>query len=173
MAKEAPATSVEQKSKTKLPLKTILIILGVVLLEGGTFIGVKIYYGGPKPAQGTSPIDITQEAPAKVMAEVPLATDFQVDNYTRGGRSRIMITLNVVAKVDEKNKEKLNLEVVKHKNEILSSIRVLIASTQPEDIKDPKLQVIQREIKTGLEQIVGEGLVEDILLPYWQAYEVD
>jgi len=173
MAKEIPATSEEQKSKPKLPLKALIIILGVVLLEGGTFMGVKLYYGGPRPAQGTSPIDITQEAPGKVMAEVSLVKEFQVDNYMRGGRSRIMITLDVVAKVEEKNKEKLNQEVEKHSNEILNSVRVLISSTHPEDIKDPKLQVIQREIKTGVEQIVGDGLVEEILLPRWQAYEVD
>ena len=172
MADDAPTTE-EQNQKPKLPLKMLLIILGIFLLEGGAISMFWVLRGGsPKLAEATNPIEQTQQTPGKDVAEVILAESFSVDNYP-GGRARIIVTLEVAAKVEKGNKNRLTLLVKEHKTEIMDNIRSLVSSAQPEHLKDPQLQVIKRKIKAGMEKIVGEGLIEEILLPTWKSYAQD
>ena len=94
-----------EKAKSKLPLKTIIIILAVLLLEGGTITLFMAFKGGPTPAEGTNPIEGDTQLDQKEYVEVTLAESFNVDNYM-GVKTRLMITMEVCAKVaKEKNEE--------------------------------------------------------------------
>ena len=173
MAEDAPpVTPEEQKPKSKLPLKTILIIVGVIALEGGTIVGFKIFSGGAKPAQGSDPIDGSVQAQNKEMAEINLAENFSVDNYL-GGKARFVITMSVSARVDTEKMEEFTKLAEVNKAKILDSIRFLVSSAQPAHIKDPKLEVLKREIKIGVEKITGEGIIQEILVSNWQSYDAD
>jgi flagellar basal body-associated protein FliL len=160
----------EQKPKGKLPLKTILVIAGVVLMEGGTIAVLKMTQK-PLPVEASEPIVQVPENPNKDSAEIALA-DGSVDNYV-SGRSFIRVTLEVHAKVKKDKQQQLTDMVTTHKTEVRDQIRYLVSSSQPEDLRDPKLQVIKRQIKSDIEKIVGDGMVEDILLPVWQLYAME
>jgi len=174
MADDTPtkAESDEQKPKGKLPIKTIIIILGVLLLEGGTISMFTILKGDPQPAAATSPIEGTVDKSTKPMFEVSLAENFSVDNYTRG-KSKLVVTMHVTAKVDESRKDQLTKKVEASKSEIKDGIRALVSTAQPDEVRDSKLQVIKREIKSCVEKIIGEGMVEEILISEWQTYTAD
>ncbi|MBN1846412.1 MAG: hypothetical protein JW810_12055 [Sedimentisphaerales bacterium] len=172
MAEETPVSPEEQKKKSKLPLKTIIIIVGVLLMEGGTISMFMVFKGGPAPAEGTDPISDTAQVQTKECAEVVLAEDFSVDNYI-GGKTRLVINMRICAKVDKAKAAELEPLVEGHKTEIMDAVRTLVSSAQPDQIKDPKLQVIKREIKTGVEKIIGEGLLDEILVSNWQSYTAD
>jgi len=169
MPEEAPATTEEVKAKK--PIKTILVIAGVLAMEAGT-IGIFMVNSNPKPAEATDPIQATQDNSSSNMTEVILAETFDVDNWM-AGKARTMVTLEVAAKVKKSNRDELERLVEEHKTEIMDRIRSLVASALPDHIKDPKLQVIKRDIKTSLEQIITEGLIEDIFLPTWRSCTID
>jgi len=173
-AKPEPSAAApeEQKPKRKLPIKTLLVILGVLLLEGGTITIVMAIRGGPSPAAATTAIENTQESQTKTMGEVVLAENFNIDNYLQG-RSRIMVTLEVTAKVEKEKQELLAAQVLEHKTEIKDKIRSLVSSSDPEHLRDPSLQVIKREIKASMDKIVNEGLIAEVLIPSWQTYPQD
>lgn len=162
----------KDQPKAKLPLKTLIIIAAVLVLEGGLISMFWILKGGPAPAEATDPITQTEQNVNNNFAEVVMAKDFQVDNYM-AGRTRMIVTIEVAAKVEGVNKEKLQKEVDEHSKEILNCIRILISSAQPDQIKDPRLEVIKRGIQKGVEEIVGEGIIQEILLPVWQTYITD
>ncbi len=174
MADDTPtkADADEQKPKGKLPMKTIIIILGVLLLEGGTISMFTILKGDPKPAEATSPIEGTADEPIKPMCEITLAENFSVDNYTRG-KSKIVVTMNVAAKVDEAHQEKVVKKIEASKAEIKDGIRELVSMAQPDQVRDSKKQVIKREIKACVEEIIGEGMIEEVLISNWQTYSAD
>lgn len=172
MAEEALATAEEQKPKSKLPLKMILIVGGVLLLEGAMVSMFWVMKGGPEPAEATSPIENTQEIPSKGFAEVVLAESFQVDNYMKG-RTRTMVTLEVYARVEKKKFDELTELAEAHSKELRDRIRTLVSSAQPNDLKDPNLEVIKRMIKDAVEKIIGEGFVNEILLPKWSSVTVE
>ncbi len=69
MPEETPVTPEEQKTKSKLPLKTIIIILAVLLLEGGTIAVFMVFKGGPTTAEGTNPIEGDTQVDLKEYAE--------------------------------------------------------------------------------------------------------
>jgi flagellar basal body-associated protein FliL len=160
----------EIKPKSKLPFKTIIVIAAVVLMEGGTIVLLKSSHT-PQPVEASDPIVEVQESPNSGSAEIALA-DGSVDNYV-SGRSFIRVTLEVSAKVKKENQAKLTELVTAHKTEIRDRVRYLVSSSQPEDLKDPKLQVVKRQVKSDMEKIVGEGLIEDVLLPVWQLYTME
>ena len=110
--------------------------------------------------------------PSEWMVRWSVGRIFQVDNYM-AGRTRMIVTLEVAAKVEQTNKEKLDQNVSEHSKEILNSVRILVSSAQPDQIKDPKLEVVKRKIKSGVEEIVGAGLIEEVLLPVWQVFISD
>ena len=168
----ADATHEEQKPQRKLPIKTIILILLVILLEGGTIIGVKMLSGGPKPSEATDPIEQTEEQQNRNLVEVVIVDQMSVDNWVLG-RARIVVTLNVSATTNEDKAEKLTAAITENKTQIKDRIRTLVGDAQPEDIRDPHLQVIKREIKATVEEIVGEGLIDEILMPDWTSYVID
>lgn len=174
MPEDAQETKDVQKPKAKLPIKTIMVVLGVILLEAGTISFFIVAKGGtPDSAQGgTDPIEQTRELPNKTLAEVVLTQETSVDNYI-GGKFKMIVTLQVAAKVETADKENLDKRVTEHGNEILNSVRIVISSASPEEIKDPKLQVIKRQLKSEIEDVVGKDIIKEILLPIWSSYTSD
>jgi len=169
MAEQDKLTDAEQKPKRKLPIKTLIIILGVMLLEGGTIVAFKVL-NKPAPAAGSNPIEETTETPLRDEAEISLAKDFSVDNHV-GGRTKMVVTMDVSVKVKKTDEEKVKERVLSNSAEILDSIRTLIAASQPDHIKEPDKQVIKREIKMAVEKIIGKDLIESVLIADWKTYD--
>ena len=90
-----------------------------------------------------------------------------------GSKARLVITLEVVARAQRVDEPQLTVSVTDNGTAIIDRIRTMVSSAEPSHIRDPKLEVIKREIKTGVETIIGEGLIQDILLPIWQSYPAD
>ena len=168
----AEAKPEEQKPKSKLPMKTLMVILGVILLEGGTIGVFWKMKGGPEPAEATDPIAETQENPNKDVVEVVIIDDMSADNY-KLGKTRMVISFQVAAKAQRSREQKLMAVLEQNAIQIKDSVRVLVSDADPAQIRDGKLEVIKREIKTGVERIIGEGYIEEILLPQWQSYNAD
>ncbi|MCP4709400.1 MAG: hypothetical protein GY869_12305 [Planctomycetes bacterium] len=169
MAEQDNLTDAEQKPKRKLPIKTLIIILAVVLLEGGTIVAFKMF-NNTAPAEGSNPIEETTETPLKDEAEISLAKKFSVDNHV-GGRTKMVVTMDLSVKVKKPDEAKVKERVEANEAEILDSIRTLIAGSQPDHIKEPDKQVIKREIKLAVEKIIGKDLIEAVLIAEWKTYD--
>ena len=169
MAEDAPTSAEEQNPKSKFNLKMILIMAGVLLLEGG-IISLIFIMKEPAPAEATEPIGPTADTIMQNAGELQLISDFRVDNYVQGPNKRIMVTLDVVVtyeKDEEGTAKQTKLEelIEQHQGKIKDKVRSRIAEAAVTDLKDPKLEVIKRVIKSDIEKIIGSGLIEDILLP--------
>ncbi len=170
MAEQNPDQNIDKTdSKKKLPLKTLMVIAGVVLMEIATIGTVWFMRGGqPSPAQASNPIEQTQAAAAKQLAEVVVASG-SFDNHI-GGRAKMIVNLEVAAKVEQEKQADLESQIKLHGKEIMNMVREVISSVQPTELKDPKLQVVKRELLIGLEGIIDKDLVSEILISEWQTY---
>jgi flagellar basal body-associated protein FliL len=169
--KTAEANDAEQVPAKKLPLKMIIVVAGVLLLEGLT-IGVFMMISDPAMSQATNPIEAMVEPAENNAAEVLLVDEQQVDNYTQG-RTRMLVTFRIYVKTRKDQQEKLEELVDKHSTEIRDRIRLLVASASPENVRDPMLQVIKRDVKVSLEKILPADMIEEVLIPNWQSMETD
>ena len=98
--------------------------------------------------------------------EVALCENLLCENYYNFQYPTV-ITASIFAKAESDKCKTLTKLIKDHSLEIRDNIRSTVASAQHWEITDPKLEVIIGEMKTGVEQIVGKGLIKNILIPVW------
>jgi flagellar basal body-associated protein FliL len=163
--KEAPSAAEETPAaaapKRKLPMSYIMVGLAVVLLEGGTVGVMMMASGGPKrvlaEVPATQPKDVVDKD-----TEMPII-DAKLPNSSGG--HLYMYDIQIVAKVNEKNKARLSEVLTEHAAEVRDKIRTIIASTEKRTLDEPGLETLRRQISYQLEQDVGPDVIKELLIP--------
>ncbi|HVT82140.1 MAG TPA: hypothetical protein VHM90_15970 [Phycisphaerae bacterium] len=147
--------------KKKGGLKMIIAGAVVVLLEVGTVFVTAKMAGGPKPTIAAPPASAPAEKIEKDV-EVKLI-DADLPNSSRG---KIYIYhLTVVAKVPEKNKEKVTDLFKEHEAEFRDQVRTIFASSDAKMLDEPALETLRRQMSYQLEQDIGKDLIKELLIP--------
>lgn len=165
---------------TEMGQREIFQNIDIVSLFNGTISDVELQPGDVVNVNSTQRVQapagnwqsVDSFSPDQQGTEVVLAENFRVDN-DMGRKGRCVINMGICAKVAQGKADELRRIAESRKTEIRDAIRTVVASAQFEQIKDPKLQVIKREIKARVETIVGKGLIQDILVTNWQSYAAD
>ncbi len=178
MAKEKPPVKETAKAdelqtqKKKLPIKVIIIVLLVVVMEVSTVLIMKMTTK-PDVVEGDTPlIDQTAVIPEVAQSEVLLVEDMSVDNWTTG-KTKFIISYSASVKVEDAMKEKIAAKITQHNGEIRQGFSHIIGQAEPALLKDPKREVIIRNMKAQLESIVGEGVIKDLIIFSWSAMPVE
>ncbi|HWE02892.1 MAG TPA: hypothetical protein VG326_10835 [Tepidisphaeraceae bacterium] len=186
--KEAEATAGGEKKAagggmlSKLPvlLGGVMIIEAVVLFAGFKFLG-----GGPKPAQaelagaeksgeggeGKAP---TTAPDKKAPCEVPVVADFRGLNRRSG--HAYLYSVDIVALTRSEFEDQVKKAVADHGNLIRDRIRTIIAQSDPEKLgggSEPGLETLRRQVKYQLDEIIGEGLIDEVLVPKCIPFRTD
>ena len=158
-----PAPPAEEKDapRKKGGMKMIVAAAVVVLLEAGTVAVTVKMSSGPRPALAETPATATAAA-AEKDAEVKLV---EAKLYNSQSGKLWLYDMQVVAKVSDKDKEKVTGLFAEHESEIRDRIRTIIASSDPKSLAEPGLETIRRQIAYQLEQDVGKDLVKEVLIP--------
>jgi flagellar basal body-associated protein FliL len=168
MANEKPAAApaapkAEEKDvpRRKGGMKMMVAAALVVLLEVGTVVVTVKMSSGPNPAMAVPPATATAAAVEKD-AEVKLV---EAKLYNSQSGKLWLYDMQVVAKVSEKNKEKVTGLFAEHESEIRDRIRTIVASSDPKSLAEPGLETIRRQIAYQIEQDIGKELVKEVLIP--------
>jgi len=152
-------------AKRRKQKKKNAIIGGVVFLFVILMVAAMLIWTEPPTAQLTwrgGPGDkslVRDEA-------VPLCDKMMVVKWQSYGR-KLVVQCSVAAKPAADQRRVLVQQVKKQKRRIQDKVRHAIGSVPMEDLHDPKLTMVKRDIKQSVDQIVGEGVVKDILIPVW------
>jgi flagellar basal body-associated protein FliL len=157
--------------------KTPVLLGGVMLIEAVVlFVGFKFLAGSaPKTAAGA---DLVQAAKtdgstvgkdgattdASVPAEVTLV-DFKALNKLSGHSFLYDVSIDVTTKPEFQ--DRVTAAIKDHDALIKDRIRTIIAELDPEKLggaSEPGLETLKRQVKFQLDQILGEGLVDDVLV---------
>lgn len=156
---EAPAPAAEAPKKNSMAKMAIMAAV-VLVLEGATVGVTMVMSSGPKKALAEAPTS----APAAAVehdVEVKVVTDRLPNNISR----LCNYDLQVVAKVDEKNKDKVT-ELFKDQDaEIRDHIRKIVAGSDPKTLLEPGLETLRRQISYQLDQDIGKDLIKEVLIP--------
>jgi len=154
-------------AKTPVLLGGVMLIEAVVLFAGFKFLG-----GGPPPAAGAElvePADGHDEA-----GETGVASDwteikvveFRAPNKISGRLLLIDVSIYMAVKSEY---EQRATEMLKAREALIADrIRTIIAQSDPERLggeAEPGLETLRRQIKYQLDEILGEGIVEEVLVP--------
>lgn len=167
-------------AKTPVLLGIVMVIEAVVLFAGFKFLG-----GGPKNAAaveikteeesghgGHGEIAGPKPSPEKDR-EIDVLQSFKARNV-QSGRSFIY-DLSVSIQVKAENEEKMKDKVKMRDTLIKDRIRTIIATMDPDKLggAEPGLETLRRQIKSQLEIILGEGMIEEVLVPSCTPFRAD
>jgi flagellar basal body-associated protein FliL len=174
---------------TKLPvlLGGVMIIEAIVL-----FAGIKLFGGSPKPSQGA---ELSKDeghggeadghgdhgegghssaADKKRPAEVHVVDDFRSPNKVSGHTYFYDVSIVALTKGDSADKVKATIEA--RGSLIKDRLRTIIAQSDPEKLgggSEPGLETFRRQVKFQLDEIVGEGLIDEVLVPKCIPFRTD
>jgi flagellar basal body-associated protein FliL len=168
--------------------KTPVLLGGAMLIEAVVlFAGFKFITGGAKNANAadlTTPVekkdgaegadaDKSASADNSTTAEVPLL-EARFPNK-RSGRA-FLYDIKIVLSVKKESADKVKLIVTEHDALIQDRVRTIIAETDPEKLgggAEPGLETLRRQVKYQLDEIVGDGLIDDVLIPQCLPFPAD
>jgi flagellar basal body-associated protein FliL len=163
---------------TKLPvlLGGVMIIEAAVLFAGFKFLGG----GAPKPAAGAELVNPDKKPAAGDSAagagnlapddpnkacEIQVL-DFQSPNKANGRTYLYDVSIYVVTKLSVQDKVKA---IIADREALIKDrVRTIIAESDPEKLgggSEPGLETFRRQVKYQLDEIVGDGLIDDVLVP--------
>ena len=165
---------------TKLPV----LLGGVMVIEAvALFAGFKMLGGSPEAAHADeavveyddhgNPIESHADGDPLEMTEVEVGF-FRSPNRLSGRTYvyNVEISVRVKADVQEKSVEKIAGSTALIKDRM----NRIIASLDPEKLNgaaEPGLETLRRQVKYQLDLILGEGLIEEVLIPQCIPYRAD
>ncbi|HEY2589520.1 MAG TPA: hypothetical protein VGI81_27485 [Tepidisphaeraceae bacterium] len=178
-AQSAPADAghggAKEKAKGGLLTKLPVLLGGVMLIEGAVlFAGFKLFGAKPAPSDaaalatgdGTEGSSAGKGAAANgKTVEIPVG-DYKALNRTNGRTFLYDISVYVGTKAE--NQQKVTDAFTASKALIEDRIRTIIAESDPDKLgggSEPGLETLRRQIKYQLDRIVGDGIINEVLIP--------
>jgi flagellar basal body-associated protein FliL len=186
----APAESAKKAGGVMGMFKSTPIVLGVVMVleAGALFAGFKFLGGGPKGAEGASLAtgdghgDGHGDAhggtgekgkPAIKNVELPVL-QFRAANKQSGRTFHYELSIYVVAKAEKKDTVE---QLLKAKEATIQDrVRTIIAQSDPEKLgggSEPGLETLRRQVKYQLDEVLGEGVIDEVLIPRCIPFRLD
>ncbi|MGD0463242.1 MAG: hypothetical protein ABSB74_12225 [Tepidisphaeraceae bacterium] len=179
----APAAAAPAKGGGLLA-KTPVLVGGVMLIEAIVlFAGFKFITGGARNANaadltagdkgGKVDGDKSGAGDASTTAEIQLL-DARFPNKQNGRTFIYDIQIFLSCKKDMA--EKVKPMIAEHAALIQDRIRTIIAQSDPDKLgggSEPGLETLRRQVKYQLDEIVGEGLIDDVLVPRCIPFRTD
>jgi flagellar basal body-associated protein FliL len=158
-------------TKTPILLGGVMLIEAVVLFAGFKFIGG----GAPRNANGADLVDgsktangattgpTTQDSGA--LTEVNLV-DFKALNKLSGHSYLYDVRIDVTTKPEFSDRV---TQAIKDRDGLIKDrVRTIIAELDPDKLgggSEPGLETLKRQVKYQLDEMLGDGLIEEVLVP--------
>jgi flagellar basal body-associated protein FliL len=174
-------------SRTPVMLGGVMVIEAVVLFGGFKFLG------GGKPQVVVGADLVTNQAGdhsdghGKAAHEGGTATPGDAAKFSEmvvvemkapnkmSGRSFIY-DVSIWAVTTKTNEEKAKTVIKSREALIKDRIRTIIAQSDPEKLgggSEPGLETLRRQVKHQLEEIIGEGIIDEVLVPRCIPFRAD
>lgn len=164
----------EQAAKPKSPLRLILIVGGLMAVEGA---GAVLLIGamGPKPQTAVAGIHEDEHAESSTSVEVPIV-DERFQNMQTG---RVWTwDIAVVLKVKAKNQEHIKADLEKRNAEIKEGLSQIVRRAQHNHLKEAELTTLSRQITAYLDKVFGHDAdgnsrIERVIIPKCKGLQLE
>ncbi|MFI4862142.1 MAG: hypothetical protein ACIAXF_15865 [Phycisphaerales bacterium JB063] len=172
-------------AKKKLPLKTLIVILVVMIVEGALFGGLYMVFGNsPGKAQAQEAVDDTLAAEEEEVEIMLIADKFQ--NRRQGSQSFLYdTTIFVLVKrknlgTDEQIEAGEGFEATVEGNlgRVRAELVSIFARAEPSHLNEPELNTLRRQILDAMRKRFGndpdgEPYILDVVISDWKRYDSD
>jgi flagellar basal body-associated protein FliL len=173
---EKPAEGAEAAPPKKgLPLKTLIVVAALMLVEGVGLFFVLGALGGPKPTNAATDAKHLAADESEETEEIPVLGKGD-DKFQNLASGQVWVwNVSVVLQVKGKNSERVTTRIENRKAEIKEGISQIIGRAQIAQLKEPERQSLNRQVSALMEKIVGQdpdgkSLIERVLIPTCSGY---
>ena len=161
-------------SKTPVLLGGVMVVEAAVLFAGFKFIG-----GKPQQSLGAEIVAAQGDGHGKGAADRNKTSEVQVVEFKAlnraNGRTFLYdVSIYVVIKSDQEQRVR---DIFKDKKALIEDrIRTIIAESDPEKLGgggEPGLETLRRQVKYQLDGIVGDGVIDEVLVPRCIPFRTD
>ncbi len=166
-------------------LKSTPTLLGVVMVMEAAilFAGFKLMGSTAKNAHGTELVTTDSHGAASAHGEGGTGTGkvaevevlkFKAPNKLTG--RTVLYDVQIFVTVKPEFKDRVKGAIDERDASIKHRIRTIIAQTDPEKLgggSEPGLETLRRQVKTQLDELIGEGLIEEVLVPHCIPYRAE
>jgi len=171
---EDTSNASEETSKKKLPLKALLILGSIVVIEAAVIAGTFLIAGKPADVQAQGAAEDFAALADEPIEELVIEAKFP---NTKRGRTYIydaVIYVVVKQKYQAEIREKLDSMAA----QISGDVRTIISRAEPNHLLEPTLATIKRQIKAALDERLGrddEGrsCVDDVVITKFTQFRAD
>jgi flagellar basal body-associated protein FliL len=155
---------------------TPVLLGGAMLIEAAVlFAGFKFLGGSPKPASADfiDPTGTAAKPPDKKTAEVQVL-DFRAPNRAGGRELLFDVSISIIVKADDE--QQVKAIIADSADLIEDRVRTIIAETDPNKllgVSEPGLDTLKRQVKYQLDDIVGDGVIQEVLIGRCIPYPAD
>lgn len=162
------------EEKKKLPIKTILIVAAVLLIEAVAISAVFVFSGGPGEVKAQDMANdpaLVAEQPAEVLV---ISDKFQ---NTRVGRTLLYDT-EIYLVVKQKHRAEVEQTLEQLSASIKSDIAAIFRRAEPAQLTEPDLATVRRQVRSVLEERLGkndqgESVIQEVLIPTCTQFRAD
>jgi flagellar basal body-associated protein FliL len=179
-------------TKTPVLMGGVMLIEAVVLFAGFKFLGG----GGPRSAAGAELVSEDPSASGEHAAEGAgtkegepgnkgaaidkrksvevQILDFRAPNKQSGRTFLYDVTISAVTKAEYK--DRVEATIKEREALIKDRVRTIIAQLDPEKLggaSEPGLETLRRQVKYQLDEIIGEGMIDEVLVPRCIPFRTD
>mgnify|MGYP005842110323 CR=1 FL=1 len=178
--KDAPAksegkTEAPAPAKKGLPIKTLAIVAGALLLEAGAIIGVFMLTSGPSAVQADPAAQDAAALADQPVEKLVLAEKFQ---NTRTGRTYLYDT-EIYIVVKRRNQEHAESLLKEKTAQISADVTTIFRRAEPVHLLEPSLATLTRQIKATLDNRLGrdpesgESIIQEVLITKCTQFRAD
>lgn len=152
----------EQKAKKSSKKATILVVVGLMVLEGAAIFTLT-HFAGAVPETASAEDADKKAAEDGKHAEVELA-ECRPDNTVGGKVIRFQVRVSALVRLADSEKARKLAET--NKDRIHDRVIFIFRSAEPAHYREPALTTIKRRLKQELDAIFGEpDIIQEILIP--------
>jgi len=175
MAEEAKKDA-DGGGKSKLPMKLVIIVGVVMLVEGAVLGGLWMVFGHQPQAAEAQELEKDTLAEQEELVEVLLIGDkFQ---NTRQGSQAYLYDATIYVLVKRKNQAQVEAVIESNMQRVRQDITQIFAKAEPAHLNEPERQTLKRHILAACKAHFGEDpehepYVSDVIISDWKRFSTD
>lgn len=172
--KNAPKSNEAAPVKKRLPLKTLLVLAAVLLVEAAAISAAFLLHGGPSSVKGDATIEDLAAVLEQPVEELVVQDKFQ---NTKSGRTFLYDT-EIYIVIRRKHQKEVQEQLKAMSAQITTDIAMIFRRADPAHLLEPTLATITRQINAALDERLGvdehgKSRVEQVLIRKCIQYRAD
>ncbi|MEL6328641.1 MAG: hypothetical protein AAFR38_03185 [Planctomycetota bacterium] len=175
MAEGENATESAPQSKPGLPLKMIVVVGGLMLVEAVAVMGIMVFTAGGSTSAGELAIEGAEAADREQPVEVEL-TKGRFLNLSTGRAWQWQAEIYV--RVRKKNVDKISSEIERRRVEIDEGVSEIFARAQERHLREPGRETLKRQMLAFAVEVFGadsNGVprVDEVMIVNYRGSPID